>query len=269
MKKSFWVLLCLFIFFQKNATAEKQLYVTEQQSEIQMKFLTCEEPPMNFMKEDEITGLITDVVKEIIVRAKIKCTIDLQPWARVFKTGLSEPNVALFTAARTKQRKNLFKWVGPLINKRWVLIARQGSSIKIESLDDARKLYIGVMQEDARAKLLRKNNFNNLHLVTNHIQGLQMLMSKRIDLFASSDIEIPVLAKQAEVNPSELKVVREIMNIQSYILISKKTPDTTVKILQEAFEQIKKDGTLAKIGNKWAGILNIPLTGEHGILEIK
>ncbi len=237
---------------------------------IQLQILTCEEPPMNFKKGEEVTGIITDVVKKISERTGMEGTIKLQPWARVYKKGLNEPNVVLFTAARTEQRENLFKWVGPVINKRWGLFANRESSLKINSLDDAKKVgKIGVMRGDARETLLRTKGFNNLHLLTNHIQAFKMLMSGRIDLFASAGIEISSLARNAGSNPSDVKIVWRLKEIQSYILISKKTSDATVRIWQEAFEEIKKDGTFAKIGKKWAKILKIPLTGERGVMEIR
>ncbi|MCP4368506.1 MAG: transporter substrate-binding domain-containing protein, partial [Deltaproteobacteria bacterium] len=216
------------------------LNVCGQVHAIQLEILTCEEPPMNFKKGEEVTGIITDVVKEIIKRTGIKGTIQLEPWARVYKKGLNEPNVVLFTAARTEQRENLFKWVGPMINKRWGLFAKRESSIKIKSLDDAKKVgKIGVMRGDARETLLRAKGFKNLYLLNNHIQALKMLMIGRIDLFASADIEISSLTREAGIHPSDEKVVWTLKEIQSYILISKKTSGATVRILQEAFEEIK------------------------------
>ncbi len=245
------------------------LNVCGQVHAVQMKILTCEEPPMNFKKGVEVTGIITDVVKEIIKRKEIKDSIKLWPWARAYRTGLNEPNVVLFTAARTAQREKQFKWIGPVINKRWVLYAKRGSSIEIKSLDDAKKVWkIGVMKSDAREQLLRAKGFENLYLVSNHIQAVKMLMSERVNLFASADIEIPILARKAKISPSDLQAVWTLKEIQSYILISKQTPDTTFRVWQEAFEKIKKDGTFAKIGKKWSKILKISLTGEHGVMEV-
>jgi polar amino acid transport system substrate-binding protein len=237
---------------------------------MEMKILTCEEPPMNFKKGEEITGLITDVVKEIIARTGTKGSIKLYPWARVYQVGLREPNVVLFTAARTEQRENLFYWVGPIINKHWVLFAKRGSSIDIKSLDEAKKVRnIGVMRGDAREEMLRAKGFENLYLLKNHIQALKMLMFDRVDLFASADVEIPILANRANISPNDVKIVWKLSIIQSYILISKKTPDATVRIWQEAFEEIKTDGTFALLGKKWAKILKMPLTGERGVMEIR
>jgi len=230
---------------------------------------------MNFKKGEEITGLITDVVKEIIARTGTKGSIKLYPWARVYQIGLREPNVVLFTAARTEQRENLFYWVGPIINKHWVLFAKRGSSIDIKSLDDAKKVRkIGVMRGDAREEMLREEmlkakGFENLHLLRNHIQALKMLMLDRVDLFASADVEIPILASGANISPNDVKIVWKLSIIQSYILISKKKPDATVRIWQEAFEEIKKEGTFALLGKKWAKILKMPLTGGRGVMEIR
>ena len=128
---------------------------------------------------------------------------------------------------------------------------------------------IGVMREDARHELLKSLGMKNLYTVTNHSQAINMLLAGRINLFATSDIEVNVLLQEMGENPNIIKSLWSLKKIQSYILVSKKTSDSLVLKWKDAFETIKKDGTFAKIGKKWAKHLGIPLTGENGVMEIR
>ncbi len=246
------------------------LSMNQQGKATEMRVLTTEEPPMNFMQGDQITGIITEIVEYLLKHTGTQASIKLLPWARIYQIGLEEPNVVLFTAARTEQRENLFQWVGPVINKRWVLYAKRGSNLQIKSLHDAKKVKrIAVMRGDAREKMLRAKGFENLDLVENHAQGLGMLMLGRVDLFASADIEGPILAKKAKIASDDIKIVWTFQSIQSYILISKTTSKQIVTRWQETFEQAKRSGTIVQIAKKWARILDMPLTGERGVIEVE
>lgn len=234
-----------------------------------MNLLTCDEPPMNYLVDGKVTGIVTDIVKEISTQTGADDKIKLLPWARAYAIGLNEANIVLFTAARTQKREKLFHWVGPVIKKRWVLFARQDSNITIEKMDDAKKVnFIGVMRKDARESFLKIKGFENLYLLNSHDLALKMLIFKRIDLFASSDIELLILSQKLNIRQSQVKNACTLKNIESYILISKATPKHTVRLWQNTFEIIKEDGTFSKIGEKWARALNIPLTGENGVMEI-
>lgn len=225
---------------------------------------------MNFQEGNTITGFTTDIAREIMKRLNIKKRIELWPWPRVYKIGLEQKNVILFTAARTEEREKLFYWVGPIVSKKWLLYAVKDKGIKIRSLDDAKKVkIISVMRDDAREKLLLSNNFKNIFPTNNHIDGLRSLLNGRIDLWASSDMEAPIITKNAGINYQELEAVFTLKEIKSYILISRKTRKSIVREWQNAYKKMIRDGGLQKIAEKWSGKLNVKLTGENGYIEFK
>ena len=51
-----------------------------------------------------------------------------------------ENDPVAFEMSYTKVREDKFKWVGPLATKRDILVAKKGSGIKINSLEDAKKV---------------------------------------------------------------------------------------------------------------------------------
>lgn len=79
-------------------------------------------PLPNFYLPDEnkMTGVATNIVKEILLRIGSNAQIEPLPWARAYKYLLegvddNKENIFLYSMARTELRENSFKWVGRLL----------------------------------------------------------------------------------------------------------------------------------------------------------
>lgn len=235
----------------------------------ELQVLTCEEPPMNYKEDERITGFTTDIVREIMRQTNTVEEIQLLPWKRVYRTGLETPNVVLFTAARTEERENLFYWVGPVVQKRWILFSKKGAGLTFQSIDEVKRVKkISVMRDDARHHWLENEDFDNIFVTEDHVHGLKMLLKDRVTLWASSDFEACIIAKNTGLDPDLIEESFEMKTIQSYILISKQTSGRIVEQWQDAFNQIKNDGTLDSIAAKWAKKLDIPLGVKNGMITI-
>lgn len=105
-----------------------------------MKILTADIPPMAFMKDGRVTGYCVDVVREIQRRIGDSTAIELQPWARAYRSAQEGANVVLVCPKRTADREHQFKWVGPLFTSQTNFYARPVDRVRIASLEDAKKL---------------------------------------------------------------------------------------------------------------------------------
>ena len=88
-----------------------------------LKILTENLPPLNYVKEGELVGPSVEIVKEIQRRVGSREKIQVYPWSRAYKIALEDENIVLFSTTHTKERDNKFKWVGPLATKRDILVA--------------------------------------------------------------------------------------------------------------------------------------------------
>lgn len=75
---------------------------------------------------------------------------------------------------------------------------------------------------DARHRLLENEGFGNIFVTEDHVHGLKMVLKDRVTLWASSDFEAFIIAK----------------------------PGRTVEQWQDAFNQMRNDGTLDNIAAK-------------------
>lgn len=126
--------------------------------------------------------------------------IEVVPWAWGYSLATSQPNVALFSTTRLPQREKLFKWVGPIYSQTWGFYGKNGSGLKINSLEDAKRVArIGTYHKDAKEQYLQAKGFHNLISANKNISNIRHLMDGHIDLWVSSDFNMPFLARQAGV----------------------------------------------------------------------
>lgn len=222
--------------------------------------LTEESPPANFMRDGELQGSSAELVSEIQRRVGDDTPIQVVPWARGIMMAERGPATALFSTTRTPQREELFKWVGPLVRVKWVLYARKGSSLQLDSLDDARRVgLIGTYIDDAREQFLIKEGFTNLDSAINNVMSVKKLMAGRIDLLIASNVGIGKSARDAGFSRDDLVEKLVVKQADLYIAFSPDTPDPLVARWQQALDAMAADGTYAEIYERWYPGEPIPL----------
>ena len=218
----------------------------------ELTILTENLPPLNYIENHVLVGPSVEIVKEIQRRVGSHEPIQVYPWARAYKMALEEKNVVLFGTTHTKVRDSLFKWVGPLATKRDILVARKGAGIKINSLEDAKKVgRIGTLRDDTRERLLKSQGFTNLEPVSDEQLNAKKLVLGRIDLWAYKKPGLRTVCDLAGVNHNELEEVYHLRKINVSIAISKQTADSIVEAWKRAFEAMHADGTIIQIRRKW------------------
>lgn len=222
---------------------------------VKLQIITENFAPFNFRsKEGKITGQSTEVVQEILSRLNLKIDIHLMPWNDGYELALSEPDVVLYSTARTAEREKLFQWVGPIGSDEDIFYTLKNSDLSINSLEDAKKISaIGVVQNDVRHQFLKQNNVTNLKLYQNDAECYRALKSVDVNLVLGSSETMTQMARQAGVDPSELKPVYSLRKTPLYIVFNKNTSTDIVKQWQDILDEMKRDGTFNKINERWSG----------------
>ena len=167
----------------------------------ELTILTENLPNLNYMQNGELVGMSVDIVKEIQKKGGSKKQIQVLPWARAYNIALMDENVVLFSTTYTTSRKDLFKWICPLIQKRDILIALKDSHIKINSLEDAKNVRrIGTIRNDSKEQLLKSLGFTNLEPVSDERMNAKKLMLGRIDLWVNKQPGLKTVCDQAGID---------------------------------------------------------------------
>jgi polar amino acid transport system substrate-binding protein len=216
-----------------------------------LNIMTEEYPPYNYTQDGKVTGLATDIVRDIASELNIKNSIKMMKWAKAYNIIQKKSNQVLFVMTRTDKREKLFKWVGPVAENKWVLFARKWNNLVINSLDDAKKVKrIGTYKHDACETFLKDNGFKNLDSVSLDVQNVKKLNANRIDLWIVGEIQGYFKAKQIR-KSHILEKVYDIKNTQLYIAFSKDTADSTINMWQSKLDKMKEDGRYKKILDRY------------------
>jgi polar amino acid transport system substrate-binding protein len=252
-----WFFL-IFLFLLKIAGAQELTIISE------------EGPPFNFSEDGVLTGSSTEVVREILRRLNMPDNIKVLTWARGYNLALTKPNIVLFSTTRTKERENLFHWVGPIFKVRFGFYAKKGSGLHLKTLEDAKKVSsIATYKDDVREQLLRAQGFTNLDSSKSPVSNLKKLISGRVGLWLFDNLGVPLIARQIGIDPEEVELVLPFQDHYSYIAISKTTPEAVVNEWQQTLDDMKLDGTFDRISGKWLPKDSIPgsQTGVPAIQE--
>lgn len=222
-------------------------------SEPKLVVYTEHNPPFNFELYDEIVGISTDIFLKMTARADMefrRCNILLWPWARAYQELQHEPNVILFSAARTPIRENLFQWIGPIYNLECSLVARKDRGVSIENLrEDVLKYKIGTVRESAPEQILIAKGIPPAHFQRVHDLDLNVrkLADGRIDALLFNEPAILYGIKRLGLNSDEYEVVHVVFAAPLYYAVSRQTDSAIVNRLQKALDELRSEGVVDAI----------------------
>lgn len=226
--------------------------VTACQAEPAFQFYTEEYPPITFSRDGEPAGLGTEVVQEILRRADLQASIEVVPWARGYSNATTLPRVGLFVTTRTAEREPLFKWVGPISATRGSLYVLAASGVRPTNLQEARDLEnIAVPRSWYLHQILLGQDFKNLQLVPNPLAAMKILISRHVQAIALDDVTLEMSSHEAGVPVSIFEPVLPIAEALQFLAFSLDTPDDVVQRCQKTLDEMKADGTFARIYRRW------------------
>jgi polar amino acid transport system substrate-binding protein len=229
-----------------------------------LRIMTAENPPLNFRKNEQITGLATEVVRELMQRTQTAGDIEMTPWPEAYEALSKNANVAVFSTVMTAERKELFQWVGPLVAQDTNLYALKGSKIEIANLDQARKAgQIATVSKYYSERMLAEESFTNTESCPDRATSLRRLLDGKVALVAASNTEMPAALESAGASPDAIKSVFTLSTDLVYIAFSKGVPPALVNRWQDALDAMKRDGTFARIYARW-----FPIETPPGIFQL-
>jgi polar amino acid transport system substrate-binding protein len=203
----------------------------------------------NFARDEGISGISSETLRLVCERAAIECSQILRfPWERVYNQALKDAGYGLFSVARTAERESLFKWVGPIASEDWVLLARGDSPIQLSHLDQAGQYRLGGYKGDAPTDKVVEAGLQVLQSLYDK-ENPERLAKGQIDLWVTSSIAGQYLARQQ--GYQDFRVVLTFGRGDLYLALNKQTADATVDKLRTALEQLRSEGQLQAIAQKY------------------
>lgn len=195
-------------------------------------------------------GAATDTVRAVMARAGIVHSLDPLPWKRAYNTALERADACVYPTSRIPERERQFKWVGPISQIDWVLMARADRGMQLRSLDDARGLRIGTYHGDVRDQYLHARGFD-VDPVTDDLANPRKLMLNRVDLWATSIQRATGTVKRLGYT-GKIVPVLTFNRTSLYLACNHAVPDALVARMNEALASMERDGSRRAILEKHA-----------------
>jgi polar amino acid transport system substrate-binding protein len=235
---------------------QKCLRVWEENCTVSTKLrvITEEFPPYNFKTASGISGISTDIVRELMKRTNTSADIESMNWSDGYTLAISGPDTMIYSVARTSEREDKLKWVGPIGVWRLTFYADSKSNISITDMDGARRAgVVCVVKNDARYTTLMQDNFTQIQTVATDGECARKLKEGSVSLWFGSSTSFDGVIAKENLSQSDFKPVYEVMNNPLYIGFSKDVPDSVVSNWQEKLGDMYADGTYANITARYVG----------------
>lgn len=220
-----------------------------------IRVVTEEYPPYNYAKDGDVQGVSTAVVRAVLAEAGIEAPIQLMPWARAYDLALHSENVLIYSITRTPAREDLFKWIGQVAPSAWFLYALRGREIPLKTLEDAKAYRIATVYQDVGEQFLLERGFDsklNLQSSNRYAHNYEKLKLGRVDLWITNGVVAAYLVREAGDDPAQqLKAALQLHELGGeglYMAFSHTTSDAVVERFRRAFEALRRDGRLARLG---------------------
>ncbi len=218
-------------------------YISGAQAE-NLSFMTHVIKPLSWIDQGrEFHGLAYELCAMTMRRMGVDPPeVMLYPFARALHTVETQDDMVLFPVARTPDREDAVKWVGPLVSNGVYFYQRSDSTNLVHNIDDLKRLNsIGVGNSNASMILLSQQGFKNLYPVNDEIQALQMLALKRVDAVAVGEIVFQEAERSGEFGSHPFKKIDiKLYNSDLYMAFSKDVSDQEIQRWQRQLNEVKK-----------------------------
>jgi polar amino acid transport system substrate-binding protein len=212
-------------------------------------------PPMGFRDDkNNIVGFDIDMAKEAAKRMGVAVEFKPIDWnSKEAELSSKRVDVLWNGLTITEQRKQNIAFSNPYMENRQIVVVNANSPIKNKA-DLAGKV-VGVQDGSSSVEAVEKDaatlkTFKELKKYGDNVAALMDLKAGRLDAVVVDEI---VGRYYVSKKPGEYTILAENFGTEEYGVGLRKDDKDLLNKLQKALDEMKKDGTSAKISQQWFG----------------
>lgn len=226
------------------------LTMSAQANAQKIKAYTEEWPPYNFIRDNQLVGVSTDILRHICMDTKIECDMQMVPWTRAYKTVLETPDTVIYTISRIPVREKQFSWIGPILPRSMWIYARAEVAAKIHTLKDIANFRIGAIREEASLSELLEAGVpsSSIQIFNTNTDEMRMLKAGKIDIVANTEIGMQQNQKTFGIAAGVMKRMMKLNDGAAlYFGMNLNSNKELVAKLQASVEKMKREGKIDAI----------------------
>ncbi|GED69174.1 amino acid ABC transporter substrate-binding protein [Brevibacillus reuszeri] len=198
----------------------------------------------------KLTGYDIDIVTEVAKRIGVEPVFQETQWDAMF-AGLDSKrfDVVANQVGIRADRQEKYDFSNPYTVSTAVLVAHKDNTT-VKGFEDIKGLKAGQTLTSNLTDIAKKNGAE-IVAVEGFNQAIDLLVSKRVDITINDGLSLLDFLKQKPDTP--IKVIAKDPNVSKNGFLFRKGSTDLVDAFNKALDEMEKDGTSAKISEKWFG----------------
>jgi polar amino acid transport system substrate-binding protein len=212
-------------------------------------------PPMGFRNEkNELVGFDIDLAKEAGKRLGVEVQFKPIDWsAKEAELGGKRVDVLWNGLTITEPRKEKILFTTPYLENHQIIIVAEKSALKTKA--DLKGKVVGVQDGSSAIEAIQKDaetakSIKELKKFGDNVTALMDLSTGRLEALVVDEV---VGRYYAAKKPGEYRVLEENFGTEDYGVGTRKDDAALMGKIQKAMDEMKKDGSAAKISTQWFG----------------
>ena len=180
-------------------------------------------PPYQYQAGDQVSGIATDRVRNIISHAGLTAEFKIYPWARAMLNVERSSRALIYSIAKTPQRENRFHWIAPVARfDLSILSLARRDDIQLDNKLDLEGLSAAAQRGDIAQTWLTSKGLTvgqDLLLCADILCSWQQLKLGTVDIIIEDPNLIESTAELTGLQARDIKVVQPVpaLSVVAYL----------------------------------------------------
>jgi polar amino acid transport system substrate-binding protein len=207
-----------------------------------MQLVTSHLPSL--VHESGPPGGLQELVAELCKRAGVQPATQFVPWRRAQFLATTMPATAIYPLTRLLEREAQYRWLVPLFEENYVLLAVRGKLLPVEQMKDKR---IALLRGAAQAAILKEQGFTRFVEASSIDEVHRFLLGGMADAAFGERRIISASLKGHGAGKSEFDTSAPVRTTTAWLAGSLDFDQEDAALFQRALDSMRADGTLRRI----------------------
>lgn len=196
-------------------------------------------------------GYSVELVQQLCARARLDCSYEFRSWQRILVRAKAEAHLLIPAIVRLPERERDYRWIGQITVRYGALYRlKSRSDVRLSTLQQLGAYRIAVVKDDvSERELLDLGPKVNVQLDRSADYGtmLRRFFAGRTELVALNQSMAPGMLRQFGYEPDEVELLLRFSESRPSIALSLASEPALLLRLQQSWEAMRRDGTVAAI----------------------
>lgn len=207
-----------------------------------MRLVTSHLPPL--VHESGRPGGLQELVSELCRRAGLKPATQFVPWRRALFLATTMKATAIYPLTRLPERELQYRWLVPLYEENYLLLAVRGRLLPVEEMKDKR---IALLRGAAQAAILKELGFTRFVEAASIDEVHRFLLGGMADAAFGERRIIEASLRSREPEAVAFDTSAPLRSTTAWLAGSLDFDDSDIELFQRTWEAMRADGTQRRI----------------------